>query len=83
MADHTGKRNVKRVDTSSIKTTTLMSFIIFALFLVAVLWGLSNTFLNSYYERARSQEVKRTAEAIESQLAKGIGDIDSYTARLL
>jgi len=71
MADHTGKRAArraqKRIDTSSIKTTTLISFVVFALFLVMVLWGLSNFFLNSFYERARSQEVIRTAETLEAQ----------------
>lgn len=71
MADHTGKRpNArprKRIDTSSIKTTTLLSFVVFALFLVMVLWGLSNFFMNSFYERARSQEVIRTAETLETQ----------------
>ncbi len=71
MADHTGKsaarRASKRIDTSSIKTTTLLSFVIFALFLVMVLWGLSNFFLSSFYERARSQEVIRTAETLETQ----------------
>ena len=71
MADHTGKRASKRakrrIDTSSIKTTTLLSFVVFALFLVMVLWGLSNFFLNSFYERARSQEVIRTAETLEGQ----------------
>ena len=71
MADHTGKRARKsannRIDTSSIKTTTLLSFVLFALFLVMVLWGLSNFFLSSFYERARSQEVIRTAETLESQ----------------
>lgn len=67
MADHTGKKAKKPLDTSSIKMTTLMSFLIFALFLLAVLWGMSNFLLNGYYERARSQEVMRTAEVIESQ----------------
>ena len=71
MADHTGKRAskraVRRIDTSSIKTTTLLSFVIFALFLVMILWGLSNFYLNSFYERARSQEVMRTAETLEAQ----------------
>ena len=69
MADHTGKRAraKKRIDTSSIKTTTLLSFVVFALFLVMVLWGLSNFFVNSFYERARSQEVIRTAETLETQ----------------
>ena len=71
MADHTGKRAgrraVRRIDTSSIKTTTIISYVVFALFLVMILWGLSNFFLNSFYERARSQEVIRTAETLEAQ----------------
>ena len=73
MADHTGKRASnrakRRIDTSSIKTTTLLSFVVFALFLVMVLWGLSNFFLSSFYERARSQEVIRTAETLETQFS--------------
>ena len=68
MADHTGKRASKRakrrIDTSSIKTTTLLSFVVFALFLVMVLGGLSNLLLNGFYERARSQEVSRTDETM-------------------
>ncbi len=53
MADHTGKNARKsaqrRIDTNSIKTTTLVSFVVFALFLVMILWGLSNFFLNPFY----------------------------------
>jgi len=73
MADHTGKRasvspgKGRRLDTNSIKMTTLLSFVVFALFMVAVLWGLYNFFINSYYERLRSQEVIRTAEVTEAQ----------------
>ena len=78
MADHTGKRaraKGKNIDTSSIKTTTLLSFVVFALFLVMVLWGLSNFFMSSFYERARSQEVIRTAETLEAQFRQ---DRDSF-----
>ena len=82
MADHTGKRSRagsgSKIDTNSIRTTTLMSFVIFALFLVMVLWGLANFFLNSYFERARSQEVMRTAESLESQLSRDPADFDSF-----
>lgn len=87
MADHTGKRASnrarRRIDTSSIKTTTLLSFVVFALFLVMVLWGLSNFFLNSFYERARSQEVIRTAETLETQFRQnnfGFGSLALQTA---
>ena len=81
MADHTGKRASRsarrRIDTSSIKTTTLLSFVVFALFLVMVLWGLSNFFLNSFYERARSQEVMRTAETLEAQFRQSLFNFDT------
>ena len=81
MADHTGKRakrTKKRIDTSSIKTTTLLSFVVFALFLVMILWGLSNFFLNSFYERARSQEVIRTADTLESQFNQDRSNFSTF-----
>ena len=85
MADHTGKRASssarKRIDTSSIKTTTLLSFVVFALFLVMVLWGLSNFFLNSFYERARSQEVIRTAETLETQFRQSLFNFDTLAVQ--
>lgn len=80
MADHTGEKT--RVDTNSIKTTTLMSFVLFALFLVIILWGLSNFFIGRYYERARSQEVIRTADALEVQFRQAPHeDFDSYAVQ--
>ncbi len=86
MADHTGKKANKpdigkRLDSNSIKMATLWSFVLFALFMVAVLWGLANFFINSYYERARSQEVIRTAEALETQFRQDIGSFDSFAAQ--
>ena len=78
MADHTGKRAKPKIDTNSISTTTLLSFVIFALFLVMVVWALANFFLNSYFERARAQEVMRTADALESQFVQDINGFDSY-----
>ena len=87
MADHTGKRTGSRpntgrgLDTSSIKMTILLSFVLFALFMVAVLWGLSNFFINSYYERVRTQEVIRTAEELEIQFRQDISNFDSYAIR--
>ncbi|MBR0469007.1 MAG: hypothetical protein IJJ16_04790 [Mogibacterium sp.] len=86
MADHTGKK-VKNgtgmsLDTNSIKMTTLLSFVIFALFLVMVLWGLTNFFLNSYYERARAQEVIRTADALENQFSQDLSNFDTYAVQV-
>ena len=56
-----------RLDTASIKTTTLFSFVVFALFLLAVLWGLAHFFIDTYYEKARTQEVIRTANVLETE----------------
>ena len=84
MADHTGKipekqqKTGNRLDTSSIKMTILISFVVFALFLLAILWGLSNFFLSNYYERARSQEVIGTADALENQFRRDLDTFDSY-----
>ncbi|MBQ9272630.1 MAG: hypothetical protein IJ227_02780, partial [Mogibacterium sp.] len=83
MADHTGKKkeNRRTIDTHSIKTTILVSFFVFALFLLAVLWGLTNFFLNSYYERARTQEVISTAASLETQLARDVESFDSLAVQ--
>lgn len=84
MADHTSKAKeagISRIDTYSIKTTTLVSFVVFALFLVAILWGLLNFFLSSYYEKARTQEVIRTAEALETQYMQDRNGFDTYAVQ--
>ena len=85
MADHSGKKKsekrIRQFDTNSIKTTTLLSFVIFALFLVAILWGLANFFLSSYFERARTQEVIRTAEALEGQYSRNRLAFDSFAVQ--
>ena len=85
MADHTGKVKNRRdsggLDTNSIKMTILISFVVFALFLLAILWGLSNFFLNSYYERERSQEVIRTADALEAQFKQDLTSFDTFAVQ--
>ena len=61
------KDEKSRLDTASIKTTTLFSFVVFALFLLAVLWGLAHFFIDTYYEKARTQEVIGTANVLETE----------------
>lgn len=68
----------KKLDTSSIKTTTLFSFVMFAMVLVAFMWMLSSFFLDTYYQKMRTQEVIRTADAIEAQYLKGTSGFDKY-----
>lgn len=68
-------------DTGSIKTTTLFSFVVFALFLLTVIWGLANFFMDTYYERARSQEVIRTANVLATQFRQNREDFPTYAVQ--
>ena len=65
-------------DSGSIKTTTLFSFVVFALFLLTVIWGLANFSMDTYYARARSQEVVRTANALTTQFRQSQHDFPAY-----
>ena len=68
----------KKLDTSSIKTTTLFSFVMFALVLVFFLWILTSFFLDTYYQKIRTQEVIRTADTIEAQYLKSSSGFEKY-----
>ncbi len=68
-------------DSGSIKTTTLFSFVVFALFLLTVIWGLANFFMDTYYERARSQEVIRTANVLATQFRQNRQDFPTYAVQ--
>lgn len=70
----------KKLDTSSIKTTTLFSFVMFALILITFMWLLATFFFDSYYQKVRTQEVIRTASSIEAQYLKDPYDFDTYAA---
>ena len=70
----------KKLDTSSIKTTTLFSFLMYAMILVAFLWVLTSFFLDTYYQKMRTQEVIRTADAVEAQYLKGSSGFSKYAA---
>lgn len=76
MAQNSDKRHGP--DLNSIRTTTMFSFVIFALFLLAILWGLSNFFLNAYYERARTQEVIQLAEGLTAEYKENREEFDDY-----
>ena len=59
-----------RIDKSSIKTTTLLSFVVFGIFLILILWGLTYFFINTYYSSMRSRETMNLAGNIESQYTR-------------
>lgn len=56
-----------RIDTNSIETTTVMSFMIFAALLVFVIWMLASFFVDTYYSSMRSQDTVRAATTLETQ----------------
>lgn len=66
------------LDTGSIKTTTLFSFVVFALFMLFVLWGLANFFISTYYERARSDEVINAANVLETEFRQNREDFPDH-----
>ena len=78
MAGDKKKRNGIFPDPNSIKTTTLISFVVFALLLISFLWTLMTFFVNTYYETARKQEVIRTASAIENEYRERSGSFDRF-----
>ncbi len=71
----------KRADTSSIKTTTLLSFVLFAMILVAIIWGLVTFFINTYYESMRAQESVRIANNLEAQYREYPFAFDEYAVQ--
>ena len=71
-------RRKQFIDTNSIKTTTLLSFVIFALLLVSFLWTLMSFFVSTSYETLRSQEVIRAASAIETQYREDRQALDPF-----
>ena len=78
MAGENRHSNRVPLDPNSIKTTTLVSFVVFALLLISFLWTLMSFFINTYYEAARTQEVIRTAAAIETQYREDAGLFDEF-----
>ena len=78
MASGSDRNPIKRIDANSIKTTTLFSFVMFAMILISFLWVLTSFFLDTYYQRVRTQEVIRTASSIETQYRRSPSNFSDY-----
>lgn len=59
--------NTQGIDTSSIKTTTMLSFIYYAVFIIAIIWCLAIFGINQFYGSMRTDETMRIAQSIETQ----------------
>lgn len=75
MIDRTNKG---RIDFKSIKTTTMLYFIFFAMVILTVVWCLQDFFINNYYEKMRFSESIRTANALETQFRDNPNNFDTY-----
>lgn len=66
---------LKKVDTNSIKTTTMLSFVAFAVILMIIVWTLTTFFVDRYYSTVRAQEASRLAATIAKEYP---GDRDEF-----
>ncbi|MCQ2567266.1 MAG: HAMP domain-containing histidine kinase [Mogibacterium sp.] len=77
---HTPYEYRKPLDRNSIKTTTMLSFILFAVFIVTIIWGLGTFFIDRYYSSMRTQESMRLAASLESQYQRDPLAFEEYAA---
>ncbi len=69
------------LDTNSIETTTLLSFVVFAGLLVFVVWILTLFFVDTYYSSLRSQETVQVATILETQYRDNPIGFDEFAAQ--
>ena len=70
-----------RIDSNSIETTTLLSFVIFAGLLVFIVWTLTSFFVDTYYSSLRSQEAVQVANGLEVQYTDNPTGFDEFAAQ--
>lgn len=73
--------DTQRIDPSSIKTTTMLSFIVFGAILIIILWMLTSFFINMYYSSVRSKEANGIASNIEQQFRQSPENFDNYAVQ--
>lgn len=61
------KTKKSRFDFSSIRTVSLLYFVIFAVLLLLLVWFLQNFLINNYYEEMRISEIRTSAKMLENK----------------
>ena len=61
------KTKKSKIDLSSIRTVSLLYFVIFAVFLLLLVWFLQNFLINHYYEEMRISEIRNSARMLENK----------------
>lgn len=67
-----------RIDPSSIKTTTMLSFVVFGIILIIILWSITSFFINKYYSAIRSRDAIEIASNIENQCRNTPEGFENY-----
>lgn len=73
--------DTQRIDPSSIKTTTMLSFVVFGIILIIILWSITSFFINKYYASARTKEAIDVATNIEEQLRMSPEGFENYAVQ--
>ena len=58
------------MDMSSIKTATLLYFLMFATILLILIWTLQTFFMDNYYQRMKIRETNQTSHVLEQLYEK-------------
>lgn len=61
------KTKKSRIDWGSIRTVSLLYFVLFAVFLLLLIWLLQNFLINNYYEEMRISETRKSARILENK----------------
>ena len=65
------------MDMSSIKTATLLYFLMFATILLILIWTLQTFFMDNYYQRMKIRETNQTSHVLEQLYEKQSDKFDS------
>lgn len=79
MSTKTKKNNF---DLYSIKTVTMMYFLMFALILILLINWLQTFFLDNYYQQMKTRETSRTANTLEAQYLGNKDDFSHYASQI-
>ena len=70
-----------KIDKNSIETTTMLSFVLFALLLIFIVWTLTSFFVDTYYSSMRSHDAVQAGSNLESQFIDNPVGFDEFASQ--
>lgn len=70
-----------KIDRNSIETTTMLSFVVFALLLIFIVWTLTSFFIDTYYSSIRSHDAVQAGATLETQYIDNPMGFDEFAAQ--